>query len=166
MQERQLHLESVLGRMRSVGSNDKWQVGNLAQRLHVDRHAAKRSLEGIDCRSGNPADMEVMCWPDQHNTRDRLRTVPKRCECRGSNAAGIGIACVRRNQCFGHDFRRRREIARAGPEPVFAGDPDHWGRTGPPPLQAEFACESACILRRFRLTTILDVSLKLRPSAT
>ena len=93
--------------MRSVGSNDKWQVGNLAQRLHVDRHAAKRSLEGIDCRTGNPAHLEVMCWPDQHNTRDRLRTVPERCECRGSNAAGIGIPRVRRDQRFWHALRHR-----------------------------------------------------------
>jgi hypothetical protein len=48
--------------------------------------------------------VEVMCWPNQHNTR-------KRCECRGSDAAGIDIPSVRRDQCFGHDFRRRREIA-------------------------------------------------------
>jgi hypothetical protein len=54
--------------------------------------------------------VEVMCWPDQHNARDRLRTVPKRCECRSGNAAGIRIACVRRDQCFAHDFGRRREI--------------------------------------------------------
>ena len=83
--------------MRSVGSNDKWQVGNLAQRLHVDRHVAKRSFEGIDCRSGNPTHMDVVCGPDQHDTRDRLRAVPKRCECRSGNAAGIGIACMRRD---------------------------------------------------------------------
>ena len=96
--------------MRSVGSNDKWQVGNLAQRLHVDRHAAKRSLEGIDRRGSDPTHGEIMCWPDQYDTRDRLRAIPKRCECRGSNAAGIGIACVRGNQRFWHDFCRRRDI--------------------------------------------------------
>jgi hypothetical protein len=44
-----------------------------------------------------------MCWPDQHNARDCLCNVPKRCECNGSNVARIDITCVRRNQGFGPD---------------------------------------------------------------
>jgi hypothetical protein len=56
--------------------------------------------------------VNVVCWPDQHDARDRLRAIPKRRECRGSNPAGIGIACVRRNQRLGHDFCRRRDIAK------------------------------------------------------
>jgi hypothetical protein len=51
-----------------------------------------------------------MCWPDQHDTRNRLRVIPKRCECRGGNAARIGIACVRRNQCFGPDIWRGQDF--------------------------------------------------------
>jgi hypothetical protein len=51
-----------------------------------------------------------VCWPDQYDPRDGLRTIPKRRECRGGNAAGIGIACVGATQRLGHDFYRRRDI--------------------------------------------------------
>jgi hypothetical protein len=90
--------------VRSVGPNDKWQVGNCAQGLNIHEHAAEWSLKRVDGGGGNPTHVDVVCWPDQHDARDRLRAVPKRRECRGGNAARIGIACMRRNQCFGHDL--------------------------------------------------------------
>ena len=152
--------------MRSIGANDRWQVGNLVQRLYVVRYAAKRSLEGIDCRSGNPVHVKVMCWPDQHDTRDGLRTLAKRCECRGSDAARIDIARVRCNQGFGSDVRRRldigEELQNLRPQPIRIARVElarHRRRPGRHVLQ------TGLHLSRFRLTTILDMLLKLRPSA-
>ena len=92
---------------------------------------------------------------------------PSRRERRRSNAAGIGIACVRRNQCLGHDVRGRREVGEkvqnlrsqliriAGVEQARY----RW-RSGCHALQ------SACILCCFRQITISNMFLKLRPSAT
>jgi hypothetical protein len=61
-------------------------------------------------QSRHPGAVDVVCWPDQHDMRNPLRAIPRRRECRGGSAAGIGIACVRRDQCFGHDFCRRRDV--------------------------------------------------------
>lgn len=100
----------MLWRVRSVGPNDKLQVGNLAQGFDVYRRAAKRSIEDIDRWGNNAADGDIMDRSDQHDACDRMRAISKRCECRGSNAARIGIACVRCDQRFGCDVLRRRHI--------------------------------------------------------
>ena len=111
--------------------------------------------------------VEVMCWTDQHDTRDRLRAVPKRCECRGSNAAGINIACVRCNQCLGHDVWRRRHIGEQLQnlrlQPIRIAQVELTRHSRRPGC---YVLQTGLHLSRFRLTTILDMSLQVRPSAT
>jgi len=111
--------------------------------------------------------VHIMRWPDQHDTRDRLCNIPKRCKCRGSDAARIDTACVRRNQGFGSDVHRRldigEELQNLRPQPIRIARVEqarHRRRAGRHVLQ------TGLHLSCFRLTTILDVSLELKPSAT
>ena len=72
VQERQLDFESMFGRMRGIGRDNELQVRDAFQGSRIQRHAPERRLEGIDRRRRNPAHVDVMRRPDQHDLRDRV----------------------------------------------------------------------------------------------
>jgi hypothetical protein len=98
LQEGQFNFQSVLRFVRSVGLGDKFETAHLAADFGVHEHTADGSLEGIDPGSSYPTQMNVVCRPDQHDTRNCLCVCPKFRKCRAGHSAGIDIACVRRNQ--------------------------------------------------------------------
>jgi len=98
LQERQFHFQSVLGLVRSVGLGDKFETAYLAARLDVDKHTTEGGFECLDPGSSNPTQMNIVCRPDQHDTRNCLCVCSKLLKCCAGHSAGIGVACVRRNQ--------------------------------------------------------------------
>jgi hypothetical protein len=98
LQEGQFNFQSVLGFVRSVGLRDKFETAYLAAGFGVHEHTADGSLEGIDPWSSNPTQMNIVCGPDQHDTPNCLCVCSKLLKCCAGHSAGIGVACVRRNQ--------------------------------------------------------------------
>ena len=73
--------------------------------MMVDRHAAEWSFEGVNGGERNAVDGNAMGWTDQHDARQCLCAVAKRCEGRGGGRAGINVTRMWCNQCFGREFQ-------------------------------------------------------------
>ena len=108
LQERQLHLERVLARVRPREAHHLRQVGNRAHRLLVDRDAAERRLERRGPRQREAAHRDAVARPHQHDPLHDPGGRAQKRECVRRDLAGVDVAGVRHDQRLRKPGRKGR----------------------------------------------------------
>jgi hypothetical protein len=110
LQERQLHLQGMLGRVGSVVPPHEGEVGDRGEGGLVHRNRAQRRLERRRRWNRDARHPGVMRGPDQDNPRDRPEAPAQRGEGGGGDRPGIDIAGMGRDQRLGRCPRLRRRL--------------------------------------------------------
>ena len=103
-------------------------IASRGARIH--RHAAKGRFERVDRRRCYAAHMNIVRRTDEHDARDRVRTIAKRCKCGRGGRARIDIAGMRHDERFGNVFGGHCDVGEESPRPACADDPRYQDKTG------------------------------------
>jgi len=90
-------LQGVLGRVGRLSSSHPRQPGDCCQSVAVQRNAAQWRLKGLYCGNGDPAERDVMRWPNQNDTLNILCALFQGGERCGGDGSGVSIAGVGRD---------------------------------------------------------------------
>ena len=100
LQKGQVHLEAVLERMRVVEDFDRGQV-QTGNRFLVQWHVTQRRSEHIGAAQSQSTDRHAMAGAQQDHPGDLVPVRPEPDVSRRGDRAGVDIAGVRHDQCFG-----------------------------------------------------------------